>query len=78
MAEHPVENVVEPLIDNVVDPPIVAEVAQPAEPLEQIHVRRPVRQKRPTITDDFVVYLSEYAYDVGDVIHVTSYYLFSL
>lgn len=43
--EHPVKNVVGPLVKNIVDPSIVAEVVQPAEPVEQIHVRRPVRQK---------------------------------
>ncbi|KAI5384190.1 hypothetical protein KIW84_071266 [Lathyrus oleraceus] len=45
VAEHPIENVIEPLVDNIVDPPIVDEVAQPAEPVEQIDVRRSVRQK---------------------------------
>lgn len=39
------ENVVEPLVYNVVDPLIVAEVAQPTESVEKIHVRRLVRQK---------------------------------
>lgn len=69
----PNENVVEPLIENVVYPHIVAEVAQPAKPVEQIHVRRSVKQKRPAISDDCVVYLSEDAYDVGIVIDPKNY-----
>ncbi|KAI5446846.1 hypothetical protein KIW84_014618 [Lathyrus oleraceus] len=64
VAELPIENMVEPLIDNVVDPLIMIEVVQPAEPVEKIHVRRPVRQKQHDITDDFVVYLSDDAYYV--------------
>ena len=67
------ENVVEPLVYNVVDPLIVAEVAQPTESVEKIHVRRLVRQKWPAIANDFVVYLSEDAYDVGDVIDPKNY-----
>ncbi|KAI5427010.1 hypothetical protein KIW84_032439 [Lathyrus oleraceus] len=35
----PNENVFEPLVKNAVDPHIMVEVAQPAEPVEQIHVR---------------------------------------
>lgn len=35
----PNENVVEPLVEDVVDPPVIAEVAQPEELVEQIHVR---------------------------------------
>ena len=73
VAEHLAEDVVEPLVENVVDPPVVAEVAQPAEPVEQIHVRRSARQKRPAITDDFVVYLSEDAYDIGVVVDPKNY-----
>lgn len=68
VAEHLVEDVVVPLVENVVDHPIIAELAQPDEPVKQIHIRRPLRQKRPDIPDDFVVYLSKYAYDVGIVI----------
>lgn len=64
---------VEPLVENVVDPPIVTEIAQPAEPVEQIHVRRPVRQNQPVTPNDFVAYLSEHAYDVGIVIDPKSY-----
>lgn len=73
VVEHPFEDVVEPLVVNVVDPPIIAEVAQHDEPDEQIHVRRSVRQKRPDIPDDFVVYLSEDAYDVGIIINPKRY-----
>lgn len=65
----PNKNVVEPIVENVVDRPIVAEVIQLVEPIEQIHVRRSVRQKWPAILDDFVVYLSEDAYDVHIVIN---------
>lgn len=64
---------VEPLVKKVVDPPVRAGVAQPDEPVESIHVRRSVRQKRLVIHDDFVVYLSEDAYDVGIMIDPKNY-----
>lgn len=73
VVEHPVEDVVEPLIENVVDPSVIAEVVKPDEPVERIHVRRSVRQERPVIPDDFVVYLSEDAYDVGIIIDPKNY-----
>lgn len=40
VVEHPVENVVEPLVENVFDHPIIVEVEQHNEPVEKIHVRR--------------------------------------
>ena len=69
----PNENMVKPLAENAFDPPILTQVTQLAEIVEQIHVRRSVRQKRLVIPDNFVVYLTEDAYDVCDVIDPKSY-----
>lgn len=73
VSEHPVEDVVEPLVENVMDPYVIVEVAQSDEPIEQIHVRRSVRQMQHAISNDFLVYLSEDACDVGIVIDPKTY-----
>ncbi|KAI5424368.1 hypothetical protein KIW84_030524 [Lathyrus oleraceus] len=44
----PNENVVEPLVDNVIDPPIVTGVAQPTRTVKQIHVRIPINYLEAT------------------------------
>ena len=38
-----------------------------------ISLRRLERARRPTISDDYIVYLQEQEYDVGDVLDTTTY-----
>ena len=64
----PLGNVVNLLVENVVDPLAMVEVIQPTKLVEQIVVRRLVRQRHFPIADDHLVYLNKDACDIGGVI----------
>ena len=60
--------------DGDVDAPIENEIPQQIEPNEVVHLRRSTRQRKPTIGDEFLVYLSEDAFDIGDIVDPKSYH----
>ena len=55
------------------DAPINVNAPDPIEPVPEVPMRRSVRQRRPAISDDFVVYLGESDYDVGPVVDPVTY-----
>ena len=70
--QHPVATTNDELIEDVdlvaldVDP-VTLDVAM------DIPLRRFERARRPIISDDYIIYLQEYEYDVGDVSELTTY-----
>jgi hypothetical protein len=63
-----VENTDTPHDDVGIDAPVTNdELPQPIEPIEVVPLRRSTRQRKPTITNEFVAYLSEDAFDIGDI-----------
>ena len=71
-----------PIIDPVVEQNLVA--APDYEPIEEVDLealdvvmdiplRRLERACRPAISDEYIVYLQEHEYDVGDVSYPTTY-----
>ncbi|RDX66947.1 hypothetical protein CR513_54228, partial [Mucuna pruriens] len=59
-------------VDDEVDPPVMVETPQLIKIFAQIPLRS-TRGRRPTIGNDFMVYLSEDAYDIGDIVDLKSY-----
>ncbi|KAG6537615.1 hypothetical protein ZIOFF_002710 [Zingiber officinale] len=53
--------------------PIVANAPDHVDPIPEVPVRRSVRQRRPAISDEFIVYLGESDYNVGPVVDPVTY-----
>ena len=60
--------------NDMLDPHMMNENAQPVEQIPQVSLRRSTRERRPAIGDDFQVYLSEDAYDIGVIVDRKSYH----
>ena len=63
--KHPVATTNDELIEDV--DPVAPDVVM------DIPLRRLERTRRPTISDDYIVYLQEHEYDVGDISDLTTY-----
>ena len=53
------------VVIDAVDPPVTEAVVQPQEPV--IASRRSTRTRKSAIPDDYVVYLGEHDFDIGQV-----------
>ena len=58
----------------MIDSLIVDENEQLVQQFPQDRLRRSTRERRLAIGDDFQVYLSEDAYDIGDMVDPKSYW----
>ena len=63
---HPIERTVK-------QQQIIQLIIAPPQSINDIPIRRSVREKRPTIPNDYVVYLGENDYDIGHMIDPVSY-----
>ena len=67
-------DIVEFEANDMLDPSTMNENAQLIELIPQVPLRRSTKERRLAIGDDFQVYLSEDAYDIGDIVDPKSYH----
>ena len=72
VGQHPVATTDDEPIEDVDPIALDVDLVAPYVVMD-IPLRRSERARRPTISDDYVVYLQEHEYDVGDVSDPTTY-----
>lgn len=46
---------------------------QPIDPTKFVHLRRSIRQRKPAIEDEFMVYLGKYGFDIVFIVDLKRY-----
>ena len=70
--QHPVATTDEKLIEDVDPVALNVDLVAP-DVVMDIPLKRSERERRPAISDDYIIYLQEHEYDVGDVSDPTTY-----
>ena len=70
--QHPVATIDDEPIEDIDPVALIVDLVTP-DVIMNIPLKRSERACSPTISDDYIVYLQEHEYDVGDVSNLTTY-----